>query len=290
MGKQLNRVLQAARSGLACAWPILTSERRALVDSAEKELRELEAENEQLKRYVCPVCKGGNYNGAQGPKSPGHDKRCPVMAAEVAAFRERGNLEAENERLGRMAESAEADQNSDALRTVADLRAKLEAAEAERDRPREFVGEVKAGDLAGFAIDGQKVILRNMDLQADLAAAREQLAEWEDPDSAKRQALLEETVFNLGEGNRSEIELREGQLELAEVRIAELEADVALVRLGWAVVPGATQEDLRAARIRTDALLQGFCDRALEAADVVSSDPSSDPETIEFLEHEAADE
>ena len=56
---------------------------------------------------------------------------------------------------------------------------RLTAAEAERHRLREFVGDVKAGDLAGFAIDGQKVILRNMDLQADLAAARERIAELE---------------------------------------------------------------------------------------------------------------
>ena len=60
----------------------------------------------------------------------------------------------------------------------------------------------------------------------DNSKLREQLAEWENPDSPKRHALLEEIVFNLGEGNRSEIELREGQLELAEARIAELDEQV----------------------------------------------------------------
>lgn len=68
---------------------------------------------------------------------------------------------------------------------------------------------------------------------ADLVAAREQLAEWEDPDSPKRQALLEETVFNLGEGNRSEIELREAQLEAAEARIKEMEAELSVRRDMW---------------------------------------------------------
>lgn len=56
-------------------------------------------------------------------------------------------------------------------------RAYFEAAEAERKRLREFVGNVKLEDLAEIKLDGTAIVLRNMELQADLAAAHERIAE-----------------------------------------------------------------------------------------------------------------
>jgi hypothetical protein len=57
-------------------------------------------------------------------------------------------------------------------------------------------------------------------LRARIADMERELAEWDNPDSARRQGLLEETVFAFGEGQRSEVGLREGQLDAAEAWLA----------------------------------------------------------------------
>lgn len=49
---------------------------------------------------------------------------------------------------------------------------------------------------------------------------------WEDPDSDERQKLQEEIIFSLGEGSRSEVELREGQLAQMEAALALARAEV----------------------------------------------------------------
>ena len=55
------------------------------------------------------------------------------------------------------------------------------------------------------------------DINGELKA---ELAEWRDPDSDRRQALLEETILAVGDGQRSEVDLRESQLYQAEAALA----------------------------------------------------------------------
>lgn len=49
---------------------------------------------------------------------------------------------------------------------------------------------------------------------------------WRDPESDERQKLQEEIIFSLGDGARSEVELREGQLEQTEAALALDRAEV----------------------------------------------------------------
>ena len=65
---------------------------------------------------------------------------------------------------------------------------------------------------------------------ADAIRAIEKLAaeveRWNDPDSDERQKLQEEIIFNLGDGSRSEVELREGQLDATEAALALARAEI----------------------------------------------------------------
>lgn len=66
-----------------------------------------------------------------------------------------------------------------------------------------------------------------------------EIAEWNDPLSKRRQELMEEIVYDLGEGTRSEVELREGQLAVAEAALAEARAEIERLRERISYVLGA---------------------------------------------------
>ena len=62
--------------------------------------------------------------------------------------------------------------------------------------------------------------------RSEADAARAEVAEWNDPDSQQRMAIMEQIIFDLGDGLRSEIELREAQLDAAEAANVALRAEV----------------------------------------------------------------
>jgi len=64
-------------------------------------------------------------------------------------------------------------------------------------------------------------------LSRKVAGLEAELAEWADPDSPRRQALMEETILALGDGQRSEVDLRESQLSVQEAVNASLRAELA---------------------------------------------------------------
>lgn len=68
------------------------------------------------------------------------------------------------------------------------------------------------------------------ELRAENAKLRAKVEAWEDPLSPERTELVEQVVFDLGEGNRSEVELREGQVDLLEAANAKLRAELDLER------------------------------------------------------------
>jgi len=82
-------------------------------------------------------------------------------------------------------------------------------------------------------LDYEHFVKREADLaqlRSDLAAARAELERWRDPESAERLALQEDVIFSIGEGNRSEIELRESQLAQAEAALALARDEIAELR------------------------------------------------------------
>lgn len=91
-----------------------------------------------------------------------------------------------------------------AARERDELRAALEAEELTNDRLRDEIAQA-VGDREKLAAEVER---------------------WKDPESEERQQIQEEIIFSLGEGSRSEIELREGQLEATEVVLALARAEV----------------------------------------------------------------
>lgn len=94
------------------------------------------------------------------------------------------------------------------LAELDNLSAQLEAEEATNDRLRDEIAEA--------------------------VGARERMAaeveRWRDPESEERQKLMEEIILSLGDGARSEVELREGQLDATEAALAHVRADLERVR------------------------------------------------------------
>lgn len=60
----------------------------------------------------------------------------------------------------------------------------------------------------------------------EVDALKAEVAEWNDPDSDKRQALLEQIIFDMGPPDRSELDMREAQLAMTEAANATLRAEV----------------------------------------------------------------
>lgn len=96
---------------------------------------------------------------------------------------------------------------SDPLAEYEALRDRLRA-EALRNKLRDVM--ILSEDEAADAID----------------ALLAQVRAWQDPESPERLALDEQIIFSLGEGSRSEVELRESQLAQAEAALALSQAQV----------------------------------------------------------------
>ena len=79
------------------------------------------------------------------------------------------------------------------------------------------------------------VTVTSREIDAAKAALEAEIAEWENPDSDRRQALMEETVLAVGDGQRSEVDLRESQLDVAEAALvlASRARDAAQAERDW---------------------------------------------------------
>lgn len=81
-------VLDAAAAGLASAWPILTSDRRRLVDSARRELSEVESEVSRLRTLLRRLVHSTSQVEGEDPwavLTPGEllVEECEAAAGEV---------------------------------------------------------------------------------------------------------------------------------------------------------------------------------------------------------------
>jgi len=115
----------------------------------------------------------------------------------------------------------------------AELRSRLFLAAGSRSTSRidsELLNEALVA-IEALVRERDDAIAARDGLKARVAELEAKLAAWQDPESPERLALDEQILFNLGEGSRSEVELREGQiaqteaaLHLCRARVAELDA------------------------------------------------------------------
>lgn len=77
------------------------------------------------------------------------------------------------------------------------------------------------GDLTSAIAEDAARVIRELSAEVE---------RWRDPESDERQKLMEEIILSLGDGARSEVELREGQLDATEAALAHVRADLERVR------------------------------------------------------------